>query len=29
LYRKCGFAAERPLWAGGRQLWLQQQLETA
>jgi ribosomal protein S18 acetylase RimI-like enzyme len=29
LYRKCGFVAERPLWDGGRQLWLQRSLENA
>jgi ribosomal protein S18 acetylase RimI-like enzyme len=29
LYGKCGFAAERVLWNGGRQLWLQRWLEIA
>jgi ribosomal protein S18 acetylase RimI-like enzyme len=29
LYRKFGFVAERVLWNGGRQLWLQRSLETA
>jgi GNAT superfamily N-acetyltransferase len=29
LYGKCGFAAERALWNGGRQLWLQRWLEIA
>jgi hypothetical protein len=29
LYRKYGFAAERTLWNGGRQLWLQRGLERA
>ncbi|MGH8064447.1 MAG: GNAT family N-acetyltransferase [Candidatus Entotheonellia bacterium] len=29
LYRKYGFAAERTLWSGGRQLWLQRWLEMA
>jgi ribosomal protein S18 acetylase RimI-like enzyme len=29
LYGKCGFAAERILWDGGRQLWLQRSLENA
>jgi ribosomal protein S18 acetylase RimI-like enzyme len=29
LYRKLGFAAERALWHGGRQLWLQRSIETA
>jgi ribosomal protein S18 acetylase RimI-like enzyme len=29
LYRKCGFAAERARWNGGRQLWLQRSLATA
>jgi ribosomal protein S18 acetylase RimI-like enzyme len=28
LYRKCGLVAERGLWNGGRQLWLQRSLET-
>jgi ribosomal protein S18 acetylase RimI-like enzyme len=28
LYRKVGFVAERVLWNGGRQLWLQRSLET-
>lgn len=29
LYRRCGFAAERAFWNGGRQLWLQRRLQTA
>jgi GNAT superfamily N-acetyltransferase len=29
LYQKCGVAAERTLWDGGRQLWLQRSLENA
>jgi ribosomal protein S18 acetylase RimI-like enzyme len=29
LYQRLGFHSERPLWKGGRQLWLQKLLDTA